>query len=305
MNISDRPMLLAADGRDIEELDDDAIWDGLAVHGAILFRGFGIDADGFYRYASRFSKGFLVSPFGDRKSVSDKNELQTVTLGQGGLSLHFEYGNSPMRPDLLWFYCRQAPREGSGGETLIADGASILDRLSAGRSKELHSRRIRYRNYVPPQAFEDILVGNSAIQSLTNGDVMSALRDRGLTVIERNERCVAFDFVTSPVTEVGDSGRYAVSQNVFTNAYKRPGDQDAEGSFSTQVTWEDGSDIHPELLRELKEVTRSLTRGIRWRKGDFVLIDNFRMLHGRNQTTDPERDLVMLCSFSKRFRLPN
>jgi hypothetical protein len=31
------------------------------------------------------------------------------------------------------------------------------------------------------------------------------------------------------------------------------------------------------------------------------MIDNNRLLHGRNQTTDPGRDIVMLSSFSTRF----
>jgi alpha-ketoglutarate-dependent taurine dioxygenase len=294
-------MLLKAEGRRIDDIDEDTVWSGLATHGAILFRGFDIDADAFHGYASRYSVGFLTSPFGDRESASDKNELQTVTLGNSALDLHFEYGNSPMRPDLLWFYCRQAPREGTGGETLVADGAAIFARMSPEAREALASRRIRYRNYVPPSAFDAILGNHPVIRSILGEEVASALHDRGVEVVERNERRVVFEFAASPVSGVFDTGHHAVSQNMFTNAYKRPDNQDADGSFSTLVTWEDGSEIPAELLQELKTIARSITRGIRWQTGDFVLIDNQRVLHGRNQTTDPGRDLVMLCSFSKRL----
>ncbi|UPG89727.1 TauD/TfdA family dioxygenase [Luteibacter aegosomaticola] len=299
--ISDRPRLLAASGRSLGEIDDDTVWSDLARHGAVLFRGFGVDADAFHAYASRFSRGFLLSPFGDRKPASDRNELQTVTVGQAALDLHFEYGNSPLRPDLLWFYCRRAPREGTGGETLVADGAAILEKLSPEARAILARRRIRFRNYVPPEAFDAILTGNSVVHALLGGDVEPALASRGVSITERSDRRVVFEFAVEALTPVHDSGQQAVSQNVFTQAYKRPDHEDAEGSFSTQVTWEDGSEIDAGLLDELRLAARSITRGIRWQTGDFVLIDNYRVLHGRNQTSDPERDLVMLCSFSTRF----
>lgn len=303
IDFSDRPMLLPSNGRGVDELEHDLVWEALGAHGAILFRGFDIDADGFHAFASRFSRGFLVSPFGDRKAVSDRNELQSVTLGQAGLSLHFEYGNSPVRPDLLWFYCRRAPVEGAGGETLVADGAAIFDRLQPATREALCARRVKYRNFVPPGAFEAILSKNEVIGSMMGADVLGALRaTHRFTLVEETARRVAFEFVAPSVVPAGDTGRMIVCQNIFTDAYKKPGDEEAEGSFSTLVTWEDGSEIDPAILEDLKSAARSLTRGIRWRTGDFVLIDNNRMLHGRNQTRDPLRDIVMLSSFSTRLR---
>ena len=59
----------------------------------------------------------------------------------------------------------------------------------------------------------------------------------------------------------------------------------------------------PDPIADLRAATRSVTRGIRWRAGDFALIDNNRVLHGRNQTTDPARQIVMLSSYSSRFDL--
>ena len=304
--ISDRPMLLASQGRGLDDLADDEVWSALATHGAILFRDFGVDADGFYAFASRFNRGFLTSPFDDRRAASDKNELQTVTVGQAGLSLHFEYGNIPVRPDLLWFYCRKAAAEGTGGETLVADGVSIFDRLQPSTQDLLRARRMKYRNYLPARAFEAVLAGNKVIDALVGGDVIGTLSaHHGFTVTDATERRIVFEFVAPSVLPVGDTGRMKVCQNMFTDAYKKPADDQAEDSFSTQVSWEDGSEIEPDILDELKRVTRSLTRGIRWRTGDFALIDNNRMLHGRNHTRDPQRDIVMLSSFSTRFQLGN
>lgn len=304
MTISDRPLLLESNGRALEDLAEETIWEALDAHGAVLFRGFGVDADGFYEFASRYTRGFLVSPFGDRKAASRTNELQTVTLGRAGLSLHFEYGTSPMRPDLIWFYCRRPAAEGAGGETLLADGVAIFDRLRPETQAALRSRGVRYRNFVPTEAFDAMLRKNEAVSSLTGGDLAGALGARnGFTVTEDTDRRVVFEFVAPSVVPVGDSGKMRFCQDLFTDAYKKPADSEAQDTFSTMVTWEDGAEIEEDVLDDLKAATRSLTRGIRWRAGDFVLIDNNRVLHGRNQTTDPERDLVMLSSFSTRFQL--
>lgn len=304
LTISDRPMLLASQGRNLTDLAADEVWNALAMHGAILFRDFSVDADGFYAFASRFSRGFLTSPFDDRKPASDKNELQTVTVGQAGLSLHFEYGNIPLRPDLLWFYCRKAAAEGTGGETLVADGVSIFDRLQPATQNLLRTRRVKYRNYLPSRAFEAVVSKNRVIENLVGGDVIATLSaNHRFNLAEESGQRIVFEFIAPSVLPVGDTGRMKICQNMFTNAYKKPTDDQAEDSFSTLVTWENGSEIEREVLEELKQAARSLTRGIRWRTGDFALIDNNRMLHGRNHTSDPERDIVMLSSFSTRFQL--
>jgi alpha-ketoglutarate-dependent taurine dioxygenase len=304
MTISDRPLLLASNGRALADLAQEAIWEALDSHGAIVFRGFDVDDDGFYEFASRFNQGFLVSPFSDRKAASQSNELQTVTLGGAGLNLHFEYGSSPMRPDLLWFYCRKAAAEGAGGETLIADGAAIFNRLKPETQAALRARRVKYRNFVPTEAFEAMIRKNKTVESVIDGDVIPALSARrSFTITEETPQRVVFEFTAAPVAPVGDEGALRVCQDIFADAYAKPSNGDAGDTFSVAVTWEDGAEIEEDVLNDLKATTRSLTRGIRWRDGDFALIDNNRQLHGRNRSGDPDRDIVMLSSFSTRFRL--
>lgn len=299
--INDRPLLLKSNDRNLSDFTDDQIWDALETHGTVLFRGFGVDADGFYAFASRFNTGFLTSPFDDRKAASDRNELQTVTLGQAGLSLHFEYGNIPLRPDLLWFYCRKPAAEGTGGETLITDGSTVFDKLGPSTQQALKERRIRYRNYLPRRAMDAILMENQQVKTLVGQDVLGALQEScDFNVVEQTESRVVFECIAPAVTPIGNDGGMKICQNIFTDAYKRPSDQDADSSFSTLVTWEDGSEIAEDILLDLKNSAKASTRGIRWQQGDFVLIDNNRILHGRNQTSDPERDVVMLSSFSVR-----
>lgn len=82
---SSRPLLLVGNGRDAFQFDETEICDEVDSHGVVLFRGFGPEPEDLYRFASRFNKGFLTSPFPDRKVISSDNELQTVTLDHAGL----------------------------------------------------------------------------------------------------------------------------------------------------------------------------------------------------------------------------
>lgn len=83
-------------------LSGDALSAAVKQHGIALCRT-SLGPKGFYKLATESSLGFMLSPFGDRQRVSKNNQLQTVTLGQSELDLHFEFGSSPMRPNLLWF----------------------------------------------------------------------------------------------------------------------------------------------------------------------------------------------------------
>jgi alpha-ketoglutarate-dependent taurine dioxygenase len=299
--VSDRPLLLTNDGRGISGITEQEVWDALGVHGTVLFRGFDVDPDGFYEFASRFNKGFLKSPFDDRKSAHEHKELQTVTLGRGALSLHFEFGNMPLRPDLLWFYCRRPAAEGMGGETMVADGIALFDKLQPGTQRALQDRRIKYRNYLPRSAMDAIMTKNSLMQDMFGQDVLGFLHTRfEFKVVEDGAERVVFDYTAPGAIPFGADGKMTICQNIVTDAYKRPTHKDAPDSFSTEVTWEDGEPIAEDIRQDLKTSATSLTRGIRWRLGDFVVVDNNRVLHGRNQTRDPQRDLIMLNSFSVR-----
>jgi hypothetical protein len=69
-----------------------------------------------------------------------------------------------------------------------------------------------------------------------------------------------------------------------------------------QMLWEDGTPIEEEVLAALQRAASESMLAVNWKAGDFVVVDNNRMLHGRNASTDPLRDIVVLCSFSNRYR---
>ena len=66
-----------------------------------------------------------------------------------------------------------------------------------------------------------------------------------------------------------------------------------EGQPFSWVTYDDGQPIPAEILLEAERLVAGLVQPIRWRRGDVLIVDNARMLHGRNAFDDPERRILL------------
>jgi alpha-ketoglutarate-dependent taurine dioxygenase len=283
--------------------DPDQFWQTLDRCGAMLFRDHRFDLDAFVAYASRFNQAFMTTTLGDRKTLHDRKEVQTVTLGNHHIGFHFEYGNNGrLRPDLLWLYCRRPPAPGTGGETLTTDGAAIFEKLPAGIRAMLAERRVRFVNYIPEKGFRSMM-RHPAFEAVVGGDVVEAIeRDSDMRILGSTaDGRIVFE-VIAPAVRTAPDGRMYLCQNILENPYVKPTEPEARHFFSMQMLWEDGTPIADDVLLTLQRAASESMLAVDWKAGDFLVVDNNRMLHGRNASTDPLRDIVVLCSFSNRYR---
>jgi alpha-ketoglutarate-dependent taurine dioxygenase len=125
----------------------------LSQHGAMLFRGFGIDsAEAF----ERFVKAASSEPLEYRERSSPRQQVRgniyTSTDYPADQSIFFHNENSYQRvwPMKLFFFCL-TPAE-AGGETPIADSRKVLKRLSQNTRDRFDEKQCLYvRN------FDDVL----------------------------------------------------------------------------------------------------------------------------------------------------
>ena len=62
------------------------------------------------------------------------------------------------------------------------------------------------------------------------------------------------------------------------------------------LKFNDDSEIPAELMEELNEIAERITTNINWKKGDILMIDNTRIMHGRRAFTDKKREIyIRLC----------
>lgn len=260
-------------GEPLEELPTQEVIGEFRRHGAILFRGFSYDLAGLSRFTARYCSRFVRNESGRRNRVSTDGTTQTVNLGREAFALHPEMSRVPWRPDIAWFACVRAPRE--GGETLICDGAAVADSLSDQTRAVLQSRQVMYREETPIGAFTEWL----GIPP-PDDDTLAIITGDSPFVFERQDEKIFRSFC-----------RPFLHRPLF-------GDRPVFGNFllfarfmlDTKLfpTFEDGSIISDEIVAEIKAVSDRLAVAHAWQQGDLLMLDNSRFLHGRNPVADPE-----------------
>jgi alpha-ketoglutarate-dependent taurine dioxygenase len=256
----------------LEALENTDVIDGFRRSGAILFRGFSYDLPGLSRFTARFCSRFVRNESGRRAKISQDGTTQTVNLGQEAFPLHPELSRVPWRPDIAWFACARPPHE--GGETLICDGAAVAQSLNPAIRARLEGRRVMYREETPIGAFTDWLgipPPDDATLAAISADSPFRFERRGGRIFRSFSR----PFLHCPLFAEGP---------VFGNFLLFARHMLKTTSFPT---FEDGSIIPDDIVAEIKQVSDRLTFAHTWRKGDLLMLDNSRFLHGRNPVANP------------------
>jgi alpha-ketoglutarate-dependent taurine dioxygenase len=269
-----------AAGTGLDDLDRDEVAALLKGEGLVVFRGFEPDDAAFHRFGGRFTDRFLVDPTPERVSQPVAAEVQTVTLGQGPLSFHYEYGLTPFRPDVLWLYCSR-PAD-TGGETTACDGVRVWQHLQPDTRALLSEKRVEYLLQVPEFTWR----GFFAIKE-EGPEGQARLRGRlegvpGLAYRIDADNTLTLRYRTLALGHPKYSDADAFLGNILPGTYP-----------TFRPTFDDGSAIPQPLLDELFAVTTECEVLVDWRKGDVAAIDNWRWMHGRRGFTGDRRVLSL------------
>jgi alpha-ketoglutarate-dependent taurine dioxygenase len=212
-------------------------------------------------------------------------------------------------PAWIGFACLVAAEV--GGETTVADGRVIWERLSAGTRAAFTNRRLLYRDTFPASVRPGSLVvpWAQAFGSDDRGEVEAACRAAGLTAEWRGGALITSS--VRPATAIHPrTGEIAWFNQVLQRNHglvaKDPAVRRAfewrrrELPDSFACSWEDGEPIGVEIVREIGEVVESVEVGWRWRRGDVLLVDNVLAVHGRRPYVG-RREVV--CGFTSGARL--
>ncbi len=267
-------LTVAAEGRaPLDSVDTAQVIEGLRRFGAILFRGYSYDLESLTRFTARYCSLFVRNESGRRGAVSADGTTQTVNLGQEAFPLHPELSRVPWRPDIAWFACAHPPV--LGGETLICDGAAVAAALSKSTREALAGRRVTYREETPMEAFTDWLgipPPDDATLAMISADSPFRFERQGHRIFRTFSR----PFLHRPL--FGDGlvfANFLLFARFMLNTREYP-------------TFEDGSIIPDEVVAEIKDVSDRLTVAHAWRRGDVLMLDNSRFLHGRNPVENPD-----------------
>ncbi|MEO0974236.1 MAG: TauD/TfdA family dioxygenase [Pseudomonadota bacterium] len=276
---------------DLDTLDIAPAQAALKESGAVVFSGWELKLDEFERFSNRFSDDYMDNTGSGsyRKNADGAQDgtIQNVAYVYGvkkqrtfGLPLHADRSYVKTQPELIWFYCNRPADE--DGLTFVADGERIWEQLSDQAREVFERHRLKYIRDYPDGHWQ------VAFHSDDPQQMRAYCAENDLAVEQREDGSVVTEYLKPAVVP---STRFR-DRKAFVNSILIQHWQEAGlGRKNALVRLEDGSPIPDKVLDEVKEVGAALTREIAWQAGDFAMIDNTRMMHGRTSFEDHERDV--------------
>jgi hypothetical protein len=269
-------MIEAQGGEALDAVDKQGVLDALA-DSAVIVRGFPPDLESFRAFAQHFCKVAVFNESPNRKLLDEANNIQSVNLGSEPFPLHPELSREPWRPDLCFFHCLEAPRE--GGETTFCDGVELVRRMPPPLRAVFEGRSLLHVQPAPP-----------------------AILNHWLGTAEPDDTALAHPPATCPYRfqRYGDR----VVRFYSTPALHRTllSDETAFGNFllfaryylgTDQIPlFDDGSIIPDRVTEAVWHLAEPITFAVPWQAGDILILDNSRFMHGRNAIPDPARRLI-------------
>lgn len=271
---SDGPLLVIKGSGGISPMavDEAFVERAFRRHGALLLRGFDLDVGTFRQFADRFCETSVFNESPNRALIDAKSNIQSVDLGTDPFPLHPELSREPWRPDACLFACLSAPQ--SGGETTICDGVEIVRRLPPALVEEMLTRSLLYLQPASPEVLEYWL-----------GTATPDARQ----LESPPPQCPYF------FREVGGSIMRGFSRPLLHKPMFHDGP--AFGNFLLFARdvlgiphfprLDDGQCVPDEWLDAVRQTAAPITHAVAWRRGDILILDNSRFMHGRRAIANP------------------
>ncbi|MAP11951.1 MAG: hypothetical protein CMQ61_07850 [Gammaproteobacteria bacterium] len=238
-------------------------------HGGVVVRNAGIDVTEFYALVESISPGI-------KRGVGDEEQ---------NLHLHGELYYLPAKLDLLWFYCVVPPHD--RGQTILCDGVAVARQLKASTRFFFEATPLEYKFDSPRRVWAE-LFGDLPIEqaAATANATMGAVCD---------ELGDGAEFSCEPVSNDVLRGIFRRCALVTTRWGREPAFVNsmllALGLTAANTNgYSLNTDIPSHVLDDVDATTARLTSEIEWQAGDFAVLDNSRMMHGRRTFTG-ERDI--------------
>lgn len=297
-------LLEASPGEAACDLDRDEVVSVFRETGALLFTGFAVNRQDFLQLTARFSEEFSTYQggfFHDRQAVDAEPTLLTVTSSTEGFAipLHGEMYYTQKPPGILWFCCETPSAE--RGETTVCDGRRIYADLSERARTLFESKRVKYIRHLPDGVWQ------SAFQTGAVEEVERYCHGQGMQVtFDPDDGSVTTELLRWALVEGPTGQRDTFINNIvalylgelsFQRGIAARAVRNLSGgkAFQMKVRMENGAPVPGAVIRELLALNERHMADVRWRRGDVLMVDNTRVLHGRRAFEGPRDIFIRLA----------
>jgi alpha-ketoglutarate-dependent taurine dioxygenase len=305
----------------LQELGSERAWidQQLLKYGAILFRGYEIHGSvEFQRVVTHLVDEIVDYTRGasPRSKVSGKIYTSTDAPKMIPIPLHCELSYTPCPPNRILFLC-QTPAQ-KGGETPIADMRTVYQSLDSDVRQRLEERGLRLIQNVPSKkVFDFSKTWQEMFATHDRREVEKACEAMEIACAWKNNgslQLVNFcsAFMAHPVTgdqvlftsfynfhdswsdELKLYDLYWLSKVVGVFELFRQRTRMSAVDYPHHSTFSDGSEIPRSDVLHVRKVLRDHAVSFPWQRGDFIIIDNFRVSHGRMPFKGDRKILVSM-----------
>lgn len=279
----------------------DLVQGWLLEHGALLFRGFGIDSvERFQQVARAVSPDLLdyQERAAPRVEVAPNVFTSTEYPADQPIPLHHEMSYSHNWPTKIWFHCVQPAQ--TGGATPVVDDRQVIGRIDPEVRRRFLDKKVMYvRNYGGGVD----LPWQEVFQTTDRAEVEAYCRKAGMEHEWRDHdrlrtRAVRQVVATHPTTKDTVWFNHA---HMFHVSNLEPAVREGllavfdEDELPRNAFYGDGSRIEDDVLEHIRATYRTAAVIFPWQQGDVLLLDNFLASHGREPFTGPRRIVVAMA----------
>jgi len=267
---------------DIKEFNQ--IKDKFEKNGILRFKNLSLNSKDLTKFTDLFTETYSNDAARRSERLGSKN-IRNVDLGNQEIKLHSEASFSPVCPEIVWFYCLKPPKNNSG-KTIFCDGIDLWDKLSMSTKNFFLQEPVRYSLKIPVK-----------ISAKGKGKKKWFLNNPGVKncFLDLNKKTINFEYINFAVKNSKVPGKLAFANHLFVSLKSEP------QLFSRKMN--NGKKIPKKITKEINFQAKMLTQSINWQKGDLIMIDNFRFMHGRQaiDKKDTQRDIVNIQTFKSKY----
>jgi alpha-ketoglutarate-dependent taurine dioxygenase len=271
----------------------------LLKHGAILFRGFGIDSPAAFERAAQAMCPELFSEYGDlpREGVGVKVYGATPYPPDKAILFHNEGSHLPNWPRKQFFLSLVVAEQ--GGETPLLDVREVYRKLDPELLEKFRTKGLTYiRNFVPGvdvpwQEFfktED----RTKVEELCRQEGMTCewTAGGGLRVSQHTRAVWKHPKTGEPIffNQIQLHHPYCLGEDLRASMRSLFKDED----LPRNVHFGDGTPIDDATMEYIDKLYWELCVAFPWQVGDMIMVDNMLVAHARKPYVGPRKICVAM-----------